>query len=113
MYLSFIVLDFLTVVLESQLIVLGLVNVILNTLTKKSEQTCTVITKNKTRLFQSSLKVEIKFLSCMLSKAKNYMESLDMAFLQRLLEFTFSKVFKNSEKIKFFPKLVEFLVLKL
>ena len=91
-------LDFLSVVLESQLIVLGLVNVILNTLTKKSKQTCTVITKNKTRLFQSSLKVEVNFLSCKLSKAQHYMELLDMTFLQHLLEFTFNKVFKNSEK---------------
>ena len=87
--------DFLNVVLESQLIVLGLVNVILNTLSKKSKQTCTEMTKNKTRLFQSSLKVEVKFLSCKFSRAQNYMEILDKPFLQRLLEFTSSKVFKN------------------
>ena len=97
-------LDLLNLVLESQLIVLGLVNVILDTLTKKSKQTCTEITKNKTRLFQSSLKVEVKFLSCKLSKAKNYIESLDMTFLQRLLQFIFSKVFKNSEKNQVFSK---------
>ena len=70
------------------------------------------MTKNKTRLFQSSLIVEVKFLSCKLSKAQNYIEILDMTFLQRSLEFTFSKVFKISEKIKFFPKVVEFLVLQ-
>ena len=98
-------LDFLNLVLESQLIVIGLVNVILNTLTKKSKQTCTVITKNKTRLFQSSLIVEVKFLSCKLSKAQNYMELLDMTFLQRLLEFTFTKVFKNSEKNQVFSQI--------
>ena len=95
---------FLNVVLESQLIVLGLVNVILNTLSKKSKQTCTVITKNKTGLFQSSLKVENKFLSCKLCQAQIYMEILDMTFLQRLLEFTFSKVFKNSEKNQVFSR---------
>ena len=92
-------------VLERQLIVLGLVNVILNTLTKKSKQTCTVITKNKTRLFQSSLKVEVNFLSCKLCKAQNYMESLDMTFLQHLLEFTFNKVFNNSEKNQVFSQI--------
>ena len=98
-------LDFLNVVLESQLIVLGLVNVILKTLSKKSKQTCTEMTKNKTRLFQSSLIVEVKFLSCRLSKTQNYIEILDMTFLQRLLEFAFSKVFKNSEKNQVFSQI--------
>ena len=105
MYVSFIFLDFLNVVSQSQLIVLGLVNVILNTLTKKSKQTCTVITKNKIRLFQSSLKVEVKFLSSKLSRAPIYMEILDMTFLQRSLEFTFNKVFKKSEKNQVFSQI--------
>ena len=72
---------------------------------QKSEETCTEMTKNKTRLFQSSLIVEVKFLSCKLSKAQNYMEILDMTFLQRLLDFTFSKVFKNSEKNQVFSQI--------
>ena len=65
---------------------------------KKNRQTCTVLAKIKTRIFQNSLEVEVKLLSCKLSKAQHYMKSLTFTFLQRLVKCTFLKLFKNSEK---------------
>ena len=89
---------FFNVVLESRLNVLRVVNVLLKTSRTKNNKTCTEVTKVKKRLFQTWLKFEVKILSCKLSTAQHYMKSLDMAFLQRLLKFTFIKVLSSSEK---------------
>ena len=55
-------------VLESHLDVLKVVSVILQNLSTKSIKTCTEVTKNKNRLFQEWLNVEVKFLLWMISK---------------------------------------------
>ena len=112
LHVSFMFLVLLNGVLESQLKVLIVVSVILQTLITKSKESCTELTKTKTGLFQNSLKVEVKFLCCKLCKAQQYMNSLLLTFLQRLVNCTFIKVFKILRNFSFFPKLVEILVLK-
>ena len=52
LYVPFMFLVFVNVVLESHLNVLRVVSVFLQTLSTKSIETCTEVTKNKTRVFQ-------------------------------------------------------------
>ena len=71
LYVSFMFLALLNGVLESQLKVLILVSVILQTLSTKSKESCTELTKTKIRAFQNSLKVEVDLLCCKLCKARS------------------------------------------
>ena len=72
LYVFFMFLVLLNSVLESQLKVLWVVNVILEALFTKSWKTCTEVTKMKTRLFQNSLKFEVKFVLWKISKEQPY-----------------------------------------
>ena len=112
LYVSFMFLVLLNGVLESQLKVLIVVSVILQTLITKSKESYTELTKTKILLFQNSSKVEVNFLCCKLCKAQQYMKSLVLTFLQRFGKCTFIKVFKILRKFNFSSKLVEILVLK-
>ena len=102
LYVSFMFLVLLNGALESQLNVLIVESVILQTLSAKSKESCTELTKTKTRLFQNSLKVEVKFLCCKLCKAQQYMKSLVLTFLQRVVNCTSTKVLKILRKFNFF-----------
>ena len=102
LYVSFMFLVQLIGVLESHLGVLRVMSVFLQTLSAKSIKTCTEVTKNKNRFFQSWLRVEVKVLLWMISKDKPFMKSLLTTFLQRLKGCTFKKMFKNFEKIQVF-----------
>ena len=68
LYVSSMFLVWLNGVLESHLDVLKVVSVILQNLSTKSIKTWTEVTKNKNRLFQEWLNVEVEFLLWMISK---------------------------------------------
>ena len=103
LYVSFMFFVLLNGVLESHLDVLGVLSVILQSLSTKCIRTCTEVTKNKNRVFQNWLKVEVKFLFWMTTKDHPYIKTSISAFLQPLLMCTFNDVFRNSEKIQIFP----------
>ena len=88
----------LNVVLESNLEVLRVVSIISQTLSTKSIETCTEVTKNKSLLFRNWLKIEVMFLLGMISKDQPYMKTVVLTFIQRLMRCTFNKVLKNFEK---------------
>ena len=92
----------LNVVLESRLEVLTVVSIIFQTLSTKSIETCTEVTKNKSLLFRNWLKLEVMFFLGMISKDQPYMKTLALTFLQHLMRCTFNKVLKNFEKIQVF-----------
>ena len=96
---------FLNVVLESHLEVLRVVSIIFQTLSTKSIETCTEVTKNKSLLDRNWLKLEVMFLLGMISKDQPYMKTLVLTFIQRLMRCNFNKVLKNFEKIQVFSRI--------
>ena len=71
LYVSFKLLVLLNGVLKSHLDALRVVSVILKVWAQKVKRSCTELTKIKTRLFQNSLEIEVKFLSRKSSKAQH------------------------------------------